>query len=161
HRAHASTYGVAEKLPAAAGFLLENEVTILSKALTEPERPFTSIIGGAKVKDKIEVIENLLDKVDHLLIGGGLANTFIKAAGHEIGKSLVEEDKLELAKSFMDKAKEKEVEFLIPEDVVIANKFSSDANTKIVDVDQVPADWMILDIGPKTRDTYSNVIVES
>lgn len=161
HRAHASTSGVAEKLPAAAGFLLEKEINVLSKALLNPERPFTSIIGGAKVKDKIEVIENLLDKVDHLLIGGGLANTFIKAEGFEIGKSLVEEDKIDLAKSFMEKAEEKGVQFLIPEDVVIANEFSPHADTKIVDVDQIPADWQILDIGPKTRDTYSNVIVES
>ncbi|WP_368652626.1 phosphoglycerate kinase [Ornithinibacillus sp. 4-3] len=161
HRAHASTSGVAEKLPAAAGFLLEKEINVLSKALLNPERPFTSIIGGAKVKDKIEVIDNLLDKVDHLLIGGGLANTFIKAKGFEIGKSLVEEDKIDLAKSFMEKAEEKGVQFLIPEDVVIANEFSPTADTKIVDVDQIPADWQILDIGPKTRDTYSNVIVES
>lgn len=161
HRAHASTSGIAEKLPAAAGFLLEKEINVLSKALLNPERPFTSIIGGAKVKDKIEVIDNLLDKVDHLLIGGGLANTFIKAKGFEIGKSLVEEDKIDLAKSFMEKAEEKGVQFLIPEDVVIANEFSPTADTKIVDVDQIPADWQILDIGPKTRDTYSNVIVES
>ncbi|MFB4474293.1 phosphoglycerate kinase, partial [Oceanobacillus caeni] len=101
HRAHASTTGIAEKLPSAAGFLMEKEISVLSKALENPERPFTAIIGGAKVKDKIDVIDNLLDKVDNLIVGGGLAYTFIKAQGHEIGKSLLEEDKIDLAKEFM------------------------------------------------------------
>src|SRR5699024_899671 len=107
HRAHASTTGVAEKLPAAAGTLMEKEISVLSKALENPERPFTAIIGGAKVKDKIEVIDHLLDKVDHLIIGGGLAFTFVKTQGYEIGHSLLEEDKIDLAKEFMQKAKEK------------------------------------------------------
>lgn len=161
HRAHASTAGVAEKLPSAAGFLLRDEIKVLGDALEDPDRPFTSIIGGAKVKDKIKVIDRLLDIVDHLIIGGGLANTFIKAKGYDIGDSLVEEDKIDLAKQFMQKAEEKGVTFLIPEDVVIANEFSETADTKIVPVDQIPEGWQILDIGPVTREKYTQVILES
>lgn len=161
HRAHASTAGVAEKLPSAAGFLMEKEIEVLGKALQSPERPFTAIIGGAKVKDKIEVIDNLLDKVDALLIGGGLANTFIKAAGHDVGDSLLEEDRVELARVFMDKAKEKGVQFIIPEDVVVGNEFSEDAETKIVSIDNIPVGWQALDIGPKTRQTFKDIIAKS
>lgn len=161
HRAHASTVGVAEKLQAVAGFLMEKEIDVLSKALSNPERPFTAIIGGAKVRDKIGVIENLLDKVDNLIIGGGLAYTFVKALGHEIGLSLLEEDKIQLAKSFMEQAKEKNVNFYMPEDVTIADDFSADANIKTVQIDEIPADWEALDIGPKTRDTYKKVIQDS
>lgn len=161
HRAHASTTGVAEKLPSAAGFLLEKEISVLSKALENPDRPFTAIIGGAKVKDKINVIDNLLDKVDNLIIGGGLAYTFVKANGHEIGKSLLEEDKIELAKEFMQKAKDKGVNFLLPEDVVVADDFSEDANKKEVSIEEIPSDWEALDIGPKTREKYSKVVSES
>ncbi|MEC5425354.1 phosphoglycerate kinase [Virgibacillus sp. C22-A2] len=161
HRAHASTVGVAEKLPAVAGYLMEKEIDVLGKALENPERPFTAIIGGAKVKDKINVIDNLLDKVDNLIIGGGLAYTFIKAQGYEIGKSLLEEDKLDLAREFMKKAEEKGVNFVLPEDVVVADDFSETANTKIVTVDQIPADWEALDIGPKTRESYSSIVAES
>ncbi|MFD2045044.1 phosphoglycerate kinase [Ornithinibacillus salinisoli] len=161
HRAHASTAGVAEKLPAAAGYLMEKEIAVLGKALADPERPFTAIIGGAKVKDKINVIDNLLDKVDNLIIGGGLGYTFIKAQGHEIGKSLLEEDKIELAKEFMKKAEEKGVNFVLPVDAVVADDFSETANTKIVDIDQIPADWEALDIGPKSREKYSQIIAES
>lgn len=161
HRAHASTAGVAQKLPAAAGFLMEKEIDVLGKALEDPDRPFTAIIGGAKVKDKIGVIHHLLDKVDNLLIGGGLSYTFIKAQGHEIGKSLLEEDKIDVAKQFLEKAKEKGVRFVIPEDVVIADQFSKDANTKIVATDEIPADWEGLDIGPKTRDTFREIVAES
>ncbi|WP_106496719.1 phosphoglycerate kinase [Lentibacillus sp. Marseille-P4043] len=161
HRAHASTTGVAEKLPAAAGFLMEKEINVLGKALAEPERPFTAIIGGAKVKDKINVIDNLLDKVDNLIIGGGLAYTFIKAQGHEIGKSLLEEDKIDLAKQFMKKAEDKGVRFVLPVDVVVADDFSEDANTKIVAIDQIPADWEALDIGPETRELYSEIVGDS
>lgn len=161
HRAHASTAGVAQKLPAAAGFLMEKEIDVLGKALEDPDRPFTAIIGGAKVKDKIGVIDHLLDKVDNLLIGGGLSYTFIKAQGHEIGKSLLEEDKIDVAKQFLEKAKEKGVRFVIPEDVVIADQFSKDANTKIVATDEIPADWEGLDIGPKTRDTFREIVAES
>lgn len=161
HRAHASTTGVAEKLPAAAGYLLEKEIDVLGKALETPERPFTAIIGGAKVKDKINVIDNLLDKVDNLIIGGGLAYTFIKAQGHEIGKSLLEEDKIDLALEFIKKAEEKGVNFVLPVDVVVADDFSESANTKIVGIDEIPVDWEALDIGPKTREIYSQLVAES
>ena len=148
HRAHASTEGIAKHLPAVSGFLMQKELDVLGKAMSNPERPFTAIIGGAKVKDKIGVIENLLDKVDNLIIGGGLAYTFIKAQGHEIGTSLLEEDKIELAKSFMDKAKEKGVKFYMPIDAVIAPEFGENVETKVVDIDSIPSDWMSLDIGP-------------
>ncbi|WP_273851448.1 phosphoglycerate kinase [Guptibacillus spartinae] len=161
HRAHASTEGIAHHIPAVAGFLMEKELEVLGSALTEPSRPFTAIIGGAKVKDKIGVIDHLLDKVDNLIIGGGLAYTFVKALGHEVGLSLLEEDKIDLAKSFMDKAKEKGVNFYMPEDVVIGDDFSNDANTKIVTIEEIPSDWEALDIGPKTRETYSKVIADS
>ncbi|MCT2536052.1 phosphoglycerate kinase [Aquibacillus koreensis] len=161
HRAHASTAGVAEHLPSAAGFLLEKELEVLGKALSNPERPFTAIIGGAKVKDKIGVIDNLLDKVDNLIIGGGLAYTFIKAQGHEIGKSLLEEDKIELAKEFMQKAKDKGVNMVFPVDVVVADDFSNDANTQIVAIDSIPADLEALDIGPKTREKYASIVKDS
>lgn len=161
HRAHASTAGVADKLPAAAGFLMEKELEVLGKALENPERPFTAIIGGAKVKDKIGVIDHLLDKVDNLIIGGGLAYTFVKAEGHEIGKSLLEADKIDLAKQFMAKAKEKGVQFVMPVDAVVADDFSEEANTKIVPIDQIPADWEALDIGPETRNIYTKIIQES
>lgn len=158
HRAHASTAGIADHIPAVAGFLMEKEIEFLGKALANPERPFTAIIGGAKVKDKIGVIDNLLDKVDTLLIGGGLANTFLKAKGYELGKSLVEDDKIEVALSLMKKAEEKGVRFLIPVDVVVADAFSADANKQTVDVSAIPADWQALDIGPKTIEQYANVI---
>ncbi len=161
HRAHASTAGVANLLPAAAGFLMEKEIDVLGKALADPDRPFTAIIGGAKVKDKINVIDHLLDKVDNLLIGGGLAFTFVKAQGHEIGKSLLEEDKLELAQQFMEKAKEKGVQFLIPKDAIVASSFSETADSKIVSVEEIPSDWIALDIGPETREKYRSVIQSS
>ncbi|WP_100373984.1 phosphoglycerate kinase [Bacillus sp. FJAT-45037] len=161
HRAHASTEGIAKHIPAVAGLLMEKELDVLGKALSTPERPFTAIIGGAKVKDKIGVIDNLLDKVDNLIIGGGLAYTFIKAQGHEVGKSLLEEDKIDLAKTFMAKAKEKGVNFYMPEDAIVADDFSKDANTKVVKIDSIPADWEALDIGPKTIDTYRKVVAES
>jgi phosphoglycerate kinase len=161
HRAHASTAGIAEHIPAVAGFLMEKELEVLGKALSNPERPFTAIIGGAKVKDKIGVIDHLLDKVDNLIIGGGLSYTFIKALGHDVGKSLLEEDKIDLAKSFMDKAKEKGVNFYVPVDVIVADDFSNDANTQIVDIDSIPSDWEGLDAGPKTREIYVDVIKNS
>lgn len=161
HRAHASTAGIAEYLPAVSGFLLQKELDVLGKALSDPERPFTAIIGGAKVKDKIGVIDHLLDKVDNLIIGGGLAYTFVKAQGHEIGNSLVEEDKIELAKEFMRKAKDKGVNFLMPVDAVVASEFSKDADSKVVDIDAIPADWMGLDIGPKTVALYADTIKNS
>ncbi|WP_456960222.1 phosphoglycerate kinase [Lysinibacillus sp. TE18511] len=161
HRAHASTEGIAKHIPAVSGFLMQKELDVLGKALSNPERPFTAIIGGAKVKDKIGVIESLLEKVDHLIIGGGLSFTFIKAQGYDIGKSLLEEDKINLAKSFIEKAKEKGVQLHMPVDAVVANEFSKDAETKIVDVDAIPADWMGLDIGPKTAANYAEVIKDS
>ncbi|MFJ8263392.1 phosphoglycerate kinase [Rummeliibacillus sp. NPDC094406] len=161
HRAHATTAGIAENLPAVSGLLMEKEIDVLGKALSNPERPFTAIIGGAKVKDKIGVIENLLDKVDHLIIGGGLSYTFSKAQGYDIGKSLLEEDKIELAKSFIEKAAEKGVKLHMPVDAVVANEFSKDAETKVVDIDQIPSDWMGLDIGPKTAAEYADVINNS
>ncbi|MGR6903751.1 phosphoglycerate kinase [Lysinibacillus sp. BSL11] len=161
HRAHASTEGIAKHIPAVSGFLMQKELDVLGKALSNPEHPFTAIIGGAKVKDKIGVIESLLEKVDHLIIGGGLSFTFIKAQGHDIGKSLLEEDKIELAKSFIEKAKAKGVQLHMPVDAVVANEFSQDAETKVVDVDAIPADWMGLDIGPKTAANYAEVIKNS
>ncbi|MBP1994154.1 phosphoglycerate kinase [Paenibacillus eucommiae] len=161
HRAHASTEGIAHHLPAVSGLLMERELEVLGKALSHPERPFTAIIGGAKVKDKIDVIDNLLNLADTVIIGGGLAYTFLKAQGHEIGKSLVDNDKLELAFSFINKAKEKGVNFLLPVDIVIADAFSADANTQVVGVDAIPADWEGLDIGPETRKIYAEAIAAS
>ncbi|KAJ8931465.1 hypothetical protein NQ314_015610 [Rhamnusium bicolor] len=137
------------------------DIYMYCKALSNPEHPFTAIIGGAKVKDKIGVIESLLEKVDHLIIGGGLSFTFIKAQGYDIGKSLLEEDKIELAKSFIEKAKAKGVQLHMPVDAVVANEFSQDAETQIVNVDAIPADWMGLDIGPKTAANYAEVIKNS
>ena len=161
HRAHATTEGIAKLLPAVSGLLMEKELDVLGKAMADPKRPFTAIIGGAKVKDKIGVIEHLLDKVDNILIGGGLSYTFTKSQGHGIGTSLLEEDKMDLARGFIEKAKEKGVSFYLPVDVVVADDFSKDANTKVVDIDQIPSDWMGLDIGPKTRELYSKVIKNS
>ncbi|KQU20303.1 phosphoglycerate kinase [Bacillus sp. Leaf13] len=158
HRAHASTEGIAHHLPAVAGLLMEKELAVLGKALSNPERPFTAIIGGAKVKDKIGVIENLLENVDHLIIGGGLGYTFIKAQGHEIGNSLLEEDKIELAKSFIESAKEKGVQLHLPIDAVVAAEFSPDAEAQNVDIDAIPNDKMALDIGPKTSELFADVI---
>ncbi|MCU9593202.1 phosphoglycerate kinase [Caldibacillus thermolactis] len=161
HRAHASTEGIAQYIPAVSGFLMEKELNVLGEAMENPKRPFTAIIGGAKVKDKIGVIENLLEKADNLIIGGGLAYTFVKAQGYEIGKSLLEEDKIELAKEFMAKAKEKGVNFYMPVDVVVAKEFSEDAETKVVDIKEIPSDWEALDIGPKTRELYTDIVKNS
>lgn len=161
HRAHATTAGIAEFLPAVSGFLMQKELDVLGKALADPERPFTAIIGGAKVKDKIDVINHLLEKVDNLIIGGGLSYTFTKAQGHEVGISLLEEDKIDLAKSFIKKAEDKGVNFYMPVDAVVADEFSKDANTKVVDIDKIPADYMGLDIGPKTAEIYADVIKNS
>ncbi|SDI44009.1 phosphoglycerate kinase [Natribacillus halophilus] len=158
HRAHASTEGIAHHLPSAAGKLLEKELDVLDSALNEPNRPFTAIIGGAKVKDKIDVIDYLLDKVDTLLLGGGLAYTFIKAQGLEIGQSLLEEDKIEQAKHFMEKADRNLVKLLLPVDVKVADDFREDAATNIVNIEDIPADWEALDIGPKTVEAYQKEI---
>lgn len=161
HRAHASTAGVAKYIPAVSGLLMEKELEVLGQKIDNPERPFTAIIGGAKVKDKIGVIDELLEKVDHLIIGGGLSFTFIKAQGHDIGKSLLEEDKIELAQKFIQKAKDKGVELLMPIDAVVAKEFSNDSETMEVDVDAIPSDWMGLDIGPKTAKKFAEVIEKS
>ncbi|MFT8363718.1 MAG: phosphoglycerate kinase [Sporolactobacillus sp.] len=161
HRAHASTEGITHYLPAVAGFLMEKELRVLAASLDDPQHPFTAIIGGAKVTDKIGVIENLLDKVDTLIVGGGLSYTFIKAQGYEIGNSLLDADKLEMAKQFMETAKAKGVNFLVPVDAVVADAFSETANKKTVDVDSIPEGWMGLDIGPKTVALYADAITKS
>ncbi|GGA44816.1 phosphoglycerate kinase [Kroppenstedtia guangzhouensis] len=158
HRAHASTAGIAEHLPAVAGFLMQRELETLGQALQNPDRPFTAIIGGAKVKDKIGVIDNLLDKVDNLLIGGGLSFTFLKAKGVEVGQSLLESEKLDQARTFMKKAEQKGVRLLLPVDAVVATSFAPDAPAKLVDVEAIPQDSMGLDIGPKTREVFADVI---
>ena len=147
HRAHASVVGVAEHLPAVAGFLMEKEIAFLGQALTAPEHPFVAILGGAKISSKIGVIDSLLDKVDSLLIGGGMANTFLKAQGHEIGQSLVEDDSLDVARETLARAGER---LVLPVDVVVADRFDAAADSKVVPVDQSPEDWLILDIGPET-----------
>ena len=154
HRAHASVEGVTHFLPAAAGFLLEKEIKFIGRAVTNPLHPYAAIIGGAKVSDKIGVIENLLDKVDVLLIGGGMANTFLAAQGHKMGKSLVEEDKLELARALLKKAAENNVKMLLPVDLVMASAFAADADTKVERVENLSQDYMALDIGPESRLQY-------
>ena len=158
HRAHASTAGVADYLPAVCGYLIQKEISIMGGALTDPKRPFVAILGGAKVSDKIGVINNLIDKVDTLIIGGGMAYTFMKSLGYTIGTSICEDDKVEMAKEMMAKAKEKGVAFLIPEDTVIADKYAADAEAKVVSSDSIPDDWMGLDIGPKTREKFAAAI---
>ncbi|MED4907702.1 phosphoglycerate kinase [Brevibacillus centrosporus] len=161
HRAHASTAGIANYIPAVAGLLMEKEIRFMGGALSRPERPFTAIVGGAKVKDKIAVIENLLTKVDHLIIGGGMANTFLKAQGYGIGASLCEDDKLDLARTLIAQAKERNVSLLMPVDVVVADRFAADAEKQTVSIDEIPDGWMALDIGPKTVEQYHKVIVDS
>lgn len=155
HRAHASTEGVAHYLPAVAGLLMEREIRFLSQAVQNPERPFVAILGGAKVSDKIGVIENLLPKVDRLLVGGGMANTFLLAMGHEVGESLVEPDKVDLAKDLLARSGGK---LVLPVDVVIADAFSAEAERQVVPVDQVPAKWRIMDIGPETVKRYAEAL---
>lgn len=150
HRAHASNVGVTEYLPSAAGFLIEKEIKYFDEALKNPQRPFVAILGGSKVSDKIGVIENLLDKVDSLVIVGAMANTFLKSKGLEVGKSLVENDKLDLARSIMANAIEKSVDLILPVDAVVAAEVSEEAKAKTVEVDDVSLDDMILDIGPKS-----------
>ncbi len=158
HRAHASTAGVAAHLPAAAGFLLEKEIKYLGNTIADPERPFVAILGGAKVSDKIGVIENLLEKADRILIGGGMANTFFKAQGFEMADSLVEEDALETAKDLLEKSGGK---LVLPVDVVIADAFDSEAADQLMDVGDVPAGWRILDIGPRTVEAYGDIVAKA
>ncbi|MBD2289505.1 phosphoglycerate kinase [Microcystis wesenbergii FACHB-1317] len=159
HRAHASTEGVTHYLsPSVAGYLIEKELNYLQAAIETPQRPLAAIIGGSKVSSKIGVIETLLEKCDKLLIGGGMIFTFYKARGLSVGKSLVEEDKLELAKSLEAKAKEKGVEFLLPTDVVLADKFDKDANSQIVNVENIPDGWMGLDIGPESVKVFQEAL---
>jgi phosphoglycerate kinase len=159
HRAHASVAGVTDYLkPAVSGFLLEKEIRYLEESVNNPDRPFVAILGGAKVSDKIGVIENLLDKVDTIIIGGGMTYTFYKAKGLEIGNSLLEEDKLELAKELMAKAVQAGVKFMLPVDSVVAREFSNDAEHKIVDEDGIEPGWMGLDIGPQSIVAFGNQI---
>lgn len=161
HRAHASTAGVPGIIPSAAGLLMEKEVEYLEKVLIDPVKPFVAVIGGAKISDKIGVIKNLLDKVDTFIIGGGMANTFLKAQGLNMGKSLVEEDKLEAAREALDKAAAKGVNVLLPVDLVVAEKVAPDAAHKIVAKDQVPADWAAVDIGPESARMFANVLIKA
>ncbi|MCI8361441.1 MAG: phosphoglycerate kinase, partial [Clostridiales bacterium] len=158
HRAHASTTGVASYLPAVCGYLIQKEIKIMGGALADPKRPFVAILGGAKVSDKIGVITNLLDKVDTLIIGGGMAYTFMKSLGHSIGDSLLEADKVELAKEIMESAKQKGVNFLIPVDNKAGDKYDPDCNSQMVDSDNIPDGWMGLDIGPKTQELFAGAI---
>jgi len=158
HRAHASTAGVADYLPAVAGYLIGKELTFLGNAVENPVRPFVAILGGAKVKDKIGVITNLLEKVDTLIIGGGMAYTFSKAMGGEIGNSLLDEERVGLAKEMMETAKAKGVKFLLPVDTVIANDFDNPTEIKTVEAGKIPEGWQGLDIGPKTIELFSDAV---
>ena len=161
HRAHASTAGIADYLPAVSGFLIEKEVKFLGGAVENPERPFVAIMGGAKVGDKIPVIESLLKKVDTLIIGGAISYTFFKAMGLEIGTSILDEENIGLAKELLKKAETAGVKLLLPVDVVCAKEFANETETVIVDRENIPADMMGLDIGPKTIDLYKNALVEA
>ncbi len=154
HRAHSSTVGIAAFLPSSMGYLIEKELRIMGRALETPERPFIAILGGAKVSDKISVIENLIDKADILIIGGGMAYTFLKSEGHEVGQSLLEKDKISLAGSLIKKAKEKNIEFLLPIDTVVAKKFAQDTEYWTVDIESIPETMMGMDIGEKTIELF-------
>lgn len=158
HRAHASTEGVTHYLPGVAGFLMEKEINFLGSALENPRRPFAAIIGGAKVSDKIAVLERLISMVDILLIGGGMANTFLKAEGYEIGDSLFEEGKVDVARDLLTKAQQRDLKFLLPTDVVIADRFAADATSKVVPIDQVSHGWRIMDIGPAAITAFSQAL---
>ena len=158
HRAHASTAGIADYLPAVCGYLIQKEIDVMGKALNDPARPFVAILGGAKVSDKIGVIENLIDKVDSLVIGGGMAYTFFKAKGWSVGNSICEDDKVELAKELMAKAEAKGVKMLLPVDTVVGKEFSADTEHKTVDSCQIPDEWQGLDIGVKSVELFSDTI---
>lgn len=161
HRAHASTAGVADYLPAVCGYLIGKEIGIMGQALSNPKRPFVAILGGAKVSDKLGVINNLLEKVDTLIIGGGMAYTFAKANGGTIGTSLCEDDRLDYARDMIKKAAERGVNFLLPTDTVVAREFAADAESKVVPTKEIPEGWMGLDIGPKTIEAFSNAIKDA
>lgn len=158
HRAHASTAGVANYLPAVCGYLIQKEISVMGEVLSEPKRPFAAILGGAKVSDKIGVINNLLEKVDILIIGGGMAYTFMKALNYSIGTSLCEEDKVSLAKEMMEKAKSKNIKFLIPLDNKVGKEYNPKTKSMTVPSNRIPAGWMGLDIGPKTEILFSEAI---
>lgn len=158
HRAHCSNVGLCKFLSSAVGFLVEKEISIMGKALSNPERPFVAILGGAKVSDKITVIENLIEKVDSIIIGGGMAFTFLKSLGYSVGKSLLEDDKVDFAKELIEKAKSKNVKILLPIDVVVSKEFSNDSEFKIVNIDSIGDDYMGLDIGEKTVKLFSDEI---
>lgn len=161
HRAHASTEGIAHYLPAVCGYLIQNEIEKIDGVISNPQRPFTAIIGGKKVSSKIAVLINLIDKVDNLIIGGGMAFTFFKSLGYEIGDSICEEDKLDVAKEILDKAKEKNVNLLLPIDNVVAAEFDENSASRVVDSDKIPSDMMGMDIGPKTVEKFNDVIKNS
>jgi len=161
HRAHASVEGITKYLPAVAGLLMEKEIIFVGQTVANPVHPFVAIIGGAKVSDKIGVIENLLKKVDTLIIGGGMANTFLAAQGYDIGKSMLEADKVELAKSLIVIARDRGVKLLLPTDVVIAEKFAADAQHKVVPVNAIDKEWMALDIGPDTAKAYAKSLEDA
>ena len=161
HRAHGSTAGVADYLPAVSGFLIEKELEFLGSSLENPQRPFVAILGGAKVSDKIGVIENLLEKVDTLIIGGGMAYTFYKAQGYSVGTSICEEDKLDLATSLLEKAKQKGVKLLLPVDNHVATEYSNDSEDKFVDATEIPDGFMGLDIGPKTIALFKDAVKDA
>ena len=158
HRAHASTTGVADYLPAVCGYLIKTEIGVMGKALADPARPFVAVLGGAKVSDKIGVIENLIEKVDTLIIGGGMAYTFFRAKGYTVGTSLCEEDKIELAASLIKKAEDKGVKFLLPIDNRLGREYDENTETKTVSSDAIPDDWMGLDIGPKTEELFADAV---
>ena len=158
HRAHASTAGVADYLPAVCGYLIEKEISVMGKALSDPKRPFVAILGGAKVSDKIGVINNLIEKVDTLIIGGGMAYTFFRAMGNTTGTSICEADKLDLARDLMAKAREKGVNFLLPVDNIIGREYKADTTFMRIYSDSIPDGWMGLDIGEKTQELYSKSI---
>lgn len=162
HRAHASTEGVTKYLSTSvSGYLMQKELDYLGKALTEPVRPYCAVLGGAKISGKIDVIQNLFGKVDTLIIGGGMAYTFYKAMGYEIGKSLLEEEKVELAKEILEKGKSSGINFLLPVDVVVAPEFANDSPSEVVSIQNIPADKMGLDIGPETVKLFKNEILKS
>ncbi len=161
HRAHASVEGISKFMPMVAGLLMEKEIKFLGKALANPERPFTAIIGGAKVSDKIGVIKNLMETVDVLIIGGGMANTFLAAQGYNMGASLVETDKADLARELLEKATERGISFLLPVDFVVADRFAADANFKVVKAAEVPEGWMALDIGPESVKKFQEALKTS